>query len=194
MNERPAVSLRGVAVPGLDGSISFDLAAGECVVLLDGNAERRTALLQIIAGGLSPRTGTVRAGTAAAIWHNDGMPEDEPVISTVRSLLEHVGSTADPHRLLEELGLAHRAEHEPWAMSLGERRRIAIATAFASPVPVVVLDEPERGLDAAALRWVAGRVQSALKLGQVVLIATHDAALADACGDFIIDDLAELAQ
>lgn len=194
MDERPAVGLRGVVVPGVDGSISFDLAAGDCVVLLDADSARRTALLQVIAGVRPPTVGTVDAGGCAALWHDDAMPDDVPVVRTLAGRLRSFGASRGPRELLEGIGLAHRAGHEPWAMSLGERRRIGLEAVFASSAPVLVLDEPERGLDMAALRWLRGRIRAAQHDGRVVLVATHDAALAEACGDFVIDDLDTLTE
>jgi ABC-type nitrate/sulfonate/bicarbonate transport system ATPase subunit len=189
MDELPMVTLRDVVVPELGGSISFDLAGGDCVALIDEDDVRRTALLKVIAGLRPPTLGTVQAPAAAAVWHDDGMPDDEPVIDTVRAVLAALGSSVDPHELLAGIGLAHRAGHEPWAMSLGERRRIAIEVACRSGAPVVVLDEPERGLDATARRWLQRRVRAVQAEGRVVVMATHDAALAEACGDFVVDDL-----
>lgn len=194
MHEQPKVSLRGVVLPALDGTISFDLASGDCLVLLDEDADRRTALLRVIARAAPPVAGTVLAAGAVAVWHEDGMPDDLPVAETLAKVLTDLGASIDPHTLLESIGLTHRAGHEPWAMSLGERRRIAIETAFASSAPVIVLDEPERGLDLASLRWLAGRVRAAQDQGRVVVMATYDAALAEICGDFIVEDVAELVE
>lgn len=189
MDEQPVVSLRGVVLPGLSGTVSFDLAAGDCVVLLDADAERRTALLQIVAGAVPPSVGTVESAETAAVWHHDGLPEHEPVAHSLRSVLSALGAELTPQELLEGVGLAHRAEHEPWAMSVGERRRIAIAAVFASTAALLILDEPERGLDVSGLRWLRERIRAAQHAGRVVLLATHDAALAEACGDFVIESL-----
>lgn len=194
MDDQPALSLRGVVVPGLDGSVSFDLAAGDCVALLDERADARTALLQIIVGLTVPTHGTVQAGAVAALWRDDSMPENEPVITAVRNTLTQLGSGTKPHELLEGIRLSHRAEHEPWAMSLGERRKIAIEVTLSAAAAVVVLDQPERGLDANALRWLAERVQQVTDERRVVVMATHDAALAEACGDYVIDDLETLTE
>lgn len=192
MSTRPAVSLRGVVLAGLTRPLSFDLAAGDCVVLLDPDVTMRTALLGVIAGASAPAAGTVRAGAAAAVWHQDGLPEHMPVHQTMRRVLSLFDSSAEPRQVLEDIGLAHRLDHEPWAMSLGERRRVAIELACASGSPLVVLDEPERGLDARALRWLRGRLRVVQNQGRVVVMATHDAGLAEACGDFVIDDLSAL--
>lgn len=192
MNERPALSLRGVVVPGIEGRISFDVGATECVAICDPDPAR-TVLLQVIGGVLPPLRGTVRAGSAGALWQDDGLPEDIPVIETVRARLAAAGSTHAAEALLVDVRLGHRAGHDPWAMSVGERRRLASALVLAGQAEVVVLDEPERGLDRRSLNDLARRIRVACADGRAVLLATNDAGLADACGDYVIENLDELA-
>ncbi|WP_166741619.1 ABC transporter ATP-binding protein [Cumulibacter soli] len=186
------MSLRGVAVAGLARPVSFDLGAGECLAVVDADTECRTALLHAIAHPAAVPEGTVRAPVAAAVWHRDDLIDTAAVRdSMMRELAQH-RSMRTPHAVLEEIGLAHRIDHEPWAMSQGERRQIAIATAFAGDASLVVLDEPERGLDSRAMRWLSRTISSALESGRVVVLATFNDLLADACADFVVDDLDSL--
>lgn len=184
---RPAVAVRDLVIDGLLDDVGFDLAAGECLVILDEHDGRRTALLRVLAGARRADRGTVHAPPAAAVWHADGLPEQTPVEQSVRDLL---GCAPEQARaLLARLGLAHRATHEPWAMSAGERRRVALEIALSGPAPLVLLDEPERGLDKPSVRWLAGRIRTVVDDGRTVVVTTYDEWLADAVGDVVVDEL-----
>ena len=68
------------------------------------------------------------------------------------------------------------------ALSLGQKRRVAIATALVGRPPLLVLDEPTNGLDAAALEALEEVVVAHAQGGGAVLCATHDGAFAAAVG------------
>jgi ATPase subunit of ABC transporter with duplicated ATPase domains len=59
--------------------------------------------------------------------------------------------------------------------------------ALARPHEVVLLDEPERALDADGLNWLAGLVNADTAAGAVAVLATHSRVLVDACADLILD-------
>ncbi len=78
-------------------------------------------------------------------------------------------------RALEELGFSEPARLLSRAMgtlSSGQRRRVQLARAFALDRPVLVLDEPEAGLDAASQRRVRDLVAAASR-DKIVIVATH---------------------
>lgn len=180
------VNVRGLAVDDLLDPVSFDLASGECVAILDEHDLRRTALLECIAGVRAPDAGSVSAPPAAAVWHEDGLPESTAVSE---SITQRLGDPAAAESLLDRLALAHRAGHEPWAMSAGERRRIAVELALSSARELVVLDEPERGLDQASMSWLAARLAEVRDGGAVVVLATYSEWLADQVADVVVEQL-----
>ena len=142
--------------------------------------------MRCLAGERKPDAGSVSVPPAAAVWHNDGLPEQTAVVET---LAERLGSTDAATRLLDAIGLGHRAAHEPWAMSAGERRRIAVELAFRSGCGLILLDEPERGLDKAAVQSLARRIREVTASGAAVVLATHNAWLADTAGDVVVDEI-----
>jgi energy-coupling factor transport system ATP-binding protein len=87
---------------------------------------------------------------------------------------------AAAHVALAAAGLSDRVDDHPGELSVGERQRLALVAATAHRPPVWLLDEPTRGMDAAARRWVACHVLAHAAAGGVVLVATHDPALAAA--------------
>ena len=84
--------------------------------------------------------------------------------------------------LLEELGLGHRCDHRPDALSGGEQQRVAIARALFFSPQVLFADEPTGNLDTAS----SDRLWSALerlanKRNMIVLMVTHEAEAACRC-------------
>ena len=78
------------------------------------------------------------------------------------------------HRALEQVGMEKMAERPPHNMSLGEKKRAAIATVLAMSPQILALDEPTSALDARSRRRIVGILKD---LPQTVIVATHDMAL-----------------
>ena len=98
-------------------------------------------------------------------------------------LIAGVGRAEASKRALELLalvGMSHRPEHKPSALSGGEQQRVAIARALANNPSVVLADEPTGNLDSATRE----EIQSLFfdlrdRLGQTFIIVTHDETLAE---------------
>jgi len=74
-------------------------------------------------------------------------------------------------RALAAVGMSDYEEQMPHHMSLGERKRIAIATVLAMEPEILVLDEPSAGLDPRARRNLINLLRD---LPQTMLVASHD--------------------
>ena len=81
-------------------------------------------------------------------------------------------------QLLEQVGLADRAEHLPSALSGGQRQRVAIARALANQPQLVLADEPTGNLDSAATLDVLRLFDSLHASGLTLVVATHDERIA----------------
>ena len=87
---------------------------------------------------------------------------------------------------LAAVGMIGYEEHMPHHLSLGERKRIAIATVLALDSEILVLDEPSAGLDPRARRSL---IQLLRELPQTMLVASHDMRLVwDLCPRTVILD------
>jgi putative ABC transport system ATP-binding protein len=80
--------------------------------------------------------------------------------------------------LLEQVGLADRAQHLPSALSGGQRQRVAIARALANEPQLVLADEPTGNLDSAATLEVLRLFETLHATGLTLLVDTHDERIA----------------
>jgi len=91
------------------------------------------------------------------------------------------------HAVLAEVGLVPQSAQLPGTLSSGQRRRLALASAFVRPRRLLVLDEPEQRLDRAGLDWLADRLKSEKADGLGVLLASHDQTLVEAVVDNVVN-------
>ncbi len=84
------------------------------------------------------------------------------------------------HELLEQVGLGHRADHLPSALSGGEQQRVAIATAVANRPRVVFADEPTGELDTATSSEIFEVLRNMNESeGVTIVVVTHDPLVAE---------------
>ncbi|GAA2402516.1 ABC transporter ATP-binding protein [Actinomadura vinacea] len=187
------VEFGGTAI--LDG---VDLAAGrgEIVAVAGENGAGKSTLLRCLAG-LQPRAGGEvgvldRApADGPGFWRDVVLVGDEPAWYPGLTVLEHLELMASVHggsprmgaeEALEMFGLAGRRDMAPLAMSTGQRQRLSLAMALLRPSRVLLLDEPERGLDAAFRARLASILAGYAAAGGTVVMATHDPGMAQAAG------------
>ena len=209
------VRLSAVAVDQPDRAIeapsATDLIArpGEVVVLRGPSGAGKSTLLAILLGFTAPSTGTAQVvaadGRAVALGDLDLALWRRQVAWVPQQPFFFAGTVADNVRLaapeasderiaaaLAEVGLgdvplARRLGERGVGLSSGQRRRLAVARALLRDAPLVLLDEPTAGLDAANEADVLMRVQTAARRDHraVVLAAHRPAAIAIA--DRVVD-------
>jgi cobalt/nickel transport system ATP-binding protein len=171
--------------------VDLAVGAGERVAVLGPNGAGKTTLVLHLNGILRPAQGRVAVGGLpvvadhlAEVRRRVGLvfqdPDDQLFMGTVHddvafgpANLGHRGAAlADRvHRALEAVGMAGHASREPHQLSMGQRRRVAVATVLAMDPDVLVLDEPTANLDPAARRELSDVLRS---LSLTTLIVTHD--------------------
>lgn len=87
--------------------------------------------------------------------------------------------------LLEQLGVAHRANALPGQISGGEAQRAAIARALAMDPGVLLMDEPTAALDPARRSALAESLRALAREGRTLLITTHDVEFARSVADSV---------
>lgn len=83
-------------------------------------------------------------------------------------------AAVDEVAVLRTVGLGHRADHRPPALSGGEQQRLAVALALLGTPDVVVADEPTAELDHAHTDAVLAALAGAAERGSTVVLSTHD--------------------
>lgn len=192
----PAVDVRGLRYsypgdfPALRG-VDLVLGAGEKVALVGPNGAGKSTLLLHLNGVLRGSDGEVRIAS---------LPVQRQTLGRVRALVGLVFQNPDDqlfsptvfedvafgplHMGLEESEVRQRADEAlaavhmreyasrmPHRLSLGERKRVSIATVLAMKPAVLALDEPSAGLDPRSRRAL---IQLLEELPQAMLVATHD--------------------
>jgi ABC-type multidrug transport system ATPase subunit len=193
----------GVEVGGgwLFADLDLTLTDGQCLALTGPNGTGKSTLLHCLYGLRQPTEGDVAIRGArpderstefrrrVSVLLDDSALFDELSPRQHLDLLFRsfpgVDPPADPvGEWLAPAGLAHRVDVPAGKLSAGQRRRLLLLGALARPHDLVLLDEPERALDATGLEWLAGVVNAD---PAAAVLATHSRVLVDACADLVLD-------
>jgi ABC-type multidrug transport system ATPase subunit len=182
--------------------LSCEAGPGEIVGIVGRNGCGKSTLLMAIAGVLAPRDGQISI-SGASVW---GSPKAR---LRARRALGYVPEAADPPGFLRggelwalvaatrgcaspsndlgaALGLEELRDTSIERMSLGQRRRACLGAAFMGPPDLLVLDEPDNGLDARRLEALLALLKAHASGGRTVVMASHDAGLLEQLGARII--------
>ncbi|MBI5136555.1 MAG: ABC transporter ATP-binding protein [Nitrospirae bacterium] len=176
----------GGARPVLN-ALSLEVPAGVTAVL-GNNGTGKTTFLKLASGFMTPERGHVRVSGVdtrhdAARRLSAFLPEALVLDArlTAREFLHFAaqmrgvaGPRAAVAGLLERLGIADRADVLMGGLSLGSRRKVGLASALLGDAPLLVLDEPDNGLDVAGIQVVEAIVRERQEAGACVLLASHD--------------------
>jgi ABC-2 type transport system ATP-binding protein len=183
-------------------NVAIRVEEGEIVGLVGKNGCGKTTLLSCVAGVLAPRDGKVVVD-GAAVWgtHADRkrsrralgyVPEgaDPPGFLLATELwslcASSRGGNPPSQELRAALGLDELADTALERMSLGQRRRTCLGAAFIGPPKLLVLDEPDNGLDAKRLDAIVGLIKQHAETGGATILASHDAGLLDQLGARVV--------
>lgn len=181
---------------------TFSAAGGEFLAIVGPSGSGKTTLLAMIGGLLTPTSGTIlidgvpinrlnsrrlaafRRARIGFVFQTNNLI---PFLTARENILlmadidggNRKTAVARADRLLEELGLVHRASAVATQLSGGERQRVAIARALVNDPALILVDEPTAALDSSRGRQVVEslkeEVKSRNKLG---IMVTHDLAMA----------------
>lgn len=177
---------------------------GSVVGLVGANGAGKTTLLKIVAGELTPQTGTVKVQgcdvhetPVEAKLKMGFVPDSDEVIDriTVEEFLDFIGTmfgfthaqvVERSDGLLGVFGLHGVRKQYLGTLSHGTRKKVQIVAAVLPRAPLLILDEPTNGLDPLMVLLVQDLIATLKQAGHGLLLATHNLAFAEAICDQIV--------
>ena len=184
--------------------VSFSLSRGGAASIMGPSGSGKSTLLYIVGGLEPPTAGKVTLDGAdpfaldeqqQAAFRNSqvGFVFQDHLLLPQCTVLENVlvptlvgdpdpGAADRALQLIDQVGLAERAEHRPAELSGGERQRVALARALIRQPPLLLCDEPTGNLDRDSAETVASLLFELHRRQETILvIVTHNPSLAERC-------------
>ncbi len=193
----PALDFRDVYfryernAPDVLSGMGFTVREGEICCILGGNGSGKSTTLSVVAGLNKAYSGEVRVfGKRLREYKNQSLyrncltllPQDVQTVflcNTVREELAECGASAD----LLPIDLAPLMDKHPYDLSGGEQQLVALAKVLATQPRLLLLDEPTKGVDAAAKERLISVLKALKAQGMTLVIVTHDVEFAAECAD-----------
>ena len=164
--------------------ITLDVAAGELVGLLGPNGAGKSTLVSLLTGVRRPTSGRVElcggdprlpaSRRALGVTPQEtGLPASLRVGEVVDFVRAHFDNPLSRAELLERFDLADLVRRQTGGLSGGQKRRVAVALAFAGRPRIVFLDEPTTGLDVQARRSLWEGIRAFHADGGTVVLTSH---------------------
>ncbi|MGW1535865.1 ABC transporter ATP-binding protein [Streptomyces aureus] len=182
--------------------VSLTAGPGETVALMGRNGAGKSTLLAALVGLVEPAAGSVRVGGAAPhrtaprdLVRRVGLVPQEPrdllyadtVAAECAAADEDAGAAAGTCRALVTGLLPDIADDtHPRDLSEGQRLALALAVVLTARPPLLLLDEPTRGLDYAAKARLVTVLRGLAAEGHAIVLATHDVELAAELADRVV--------
>ena len=197
------------------GPISFQVAAGGTLIIMGETGAGKSLAAQAILGTLpgelraegkisvnGRRIDKLAHTDRAALWGREiaSLPQEpwhalDPLMASWRQVAEtyrYVSgmppdtARSETSKSLEALGLDGAEPRLPGHLSGGMAQRVAFAAATAGRAPILLADEPTKGLDSERQEHVIGLFEQVPKEGGTLVAITHEVAVAEALGGEII--------
>lgn len=171
--------------------LSLKVYVGEIFCILGGNGSGKTTALSAAAEIIKPYSGNIRVFEKKLRDYKNRslyreclamLPQDVQTVflkSTVRDELDECGAD------LSELpyDISHILSKHPYDLSGGEQQLAALAKVLAAKPKLLLLDEPTKGLDAAAKQDIISVLHGLKAKGVTIVTVTHDVEFAATCSD-----------
>jgi heme ABC exporter ATP-binding subunit CcmA len=182
--------------------INLSIGTGERMALLGANGAGKTTLLRILAGLSRPGTGQITIDNLDLIQQTReirrkvGFVAHQPYLYDDLTALENLLFFARMYaieqpqtqatRLLLRVGLNKKARERASSLSRGQLQRLALARALLHAPQLLLLDEPDTGLDQEGLSILSELLQEHREQGGTILFTTHDLEVATQRSDQIV--------
>jgi cobalt/nickel transport system ATP-binding protein len=196
--------------PALCG-IDMNIHAGEKIAVIGANGTGKSTLLQLLDGLIFPDKGNISfsgrdlseksfdssvfsrefRGKVGLVFQN---PDIQLFCPTVREdivfgPLQLGIDVREIEKRLDDLsallGIKHLLGRAPHQLSIGEKRKVSIASTLAMDPEVIILDEPTAGLDPQTTRHIIDLINQANQDGKTIITATHDLHIIEEISDTV---------
>lgn len=174
--------------------VSLEIHAGEYVAIVGGNGSGKTTLAKHMNGLLRPTAGRVVVGgrptsevsvafLAARVGYAFQNPDHQLFCTSVEEEVRfgprNMGQPEDEvvrrvDRALSLMGIGHLREATPFSLSLGDRRKVTIASVLATRPRVLLMDEPTTGLDSQEAAQLMALLRRLNGEGMTVVLISHE--------------------
>ncbi|MHA1448574.1 MAG: energy-coupling factor ABC transporter ATP-binding protein [Candidatus Hodarchaeales archaeon] len=165
-------------------SLSWERDKPGLIGLLGTNGSGKSSFLRLISGLIKPSIGTITIdgvqikGTKKTRSVCAYVPENARLFligpTPKKDLVRSCNDETFAESVLKKHGISHLADKKLYHLSEGQRRLIAIISAFHSRKKIILLDEPTVGLDSKGRKTLVSLSKSAIKKGHSVIISTND--------------------
>ena len=192
--------------------ISFDVPAGTVTTIIGPSGSGKTTVLRTLNALDQADSGVIRIGevevdfakpvdrsTLAAFRAQSGMVFQAHNLFPHRTVLQNViegpvivqkrpkaEAIADARRLLDQVGLAEKADQYPYQLSGGQQQRVGIARALALKPKLMLFDEPTSALDPELVGDVLRVIKDLAAEGWTMVIVTHEIRFAQQVADQVL--------
>jgi len=176
--------------------VDLDLPLGACVALVGPNGAGKSTLLRLLARLEEPTRGRVwldgaedldaHRASVGFLGHDLGVYDDLTAREQLAFATDLRGAPL-PSPVRDALALGPFIDRPLGACSRGQRQRVALAQALVGAPPVLLLDEPTTGLDAATTTSLAELLRERANAGALVVLSTHEDAFPRAMNARVID-------
>ncbi len=189
-------------------SIDLDIADGEFVAIMGPSGCGKSTLLNVMGMLDSPTGGSyvfnghevaglsesqladTRKANIGFIFQSFNLVDELTVRENVElALLYHNIPSAERRarvdKVLDKVGIAHRAKHRPTQLSGGQQQRVAVARALVGEPKLILADEPTGNLDTAHGEEVMRMLRQLNQEGSTIVMVTHSPAHADFAGRIV---------
>ena len=201
--------LGSAEVKALDG-IDLVIEEGEFLTVAGASGSGKSTLLNLLAGLDMPTSGEIvtptgplqemsskriaryRAEEIGMVFQSFNLIPHRTAQGNVEmalffSRMEKSARKKKSADILQQLGLGERGRHKPSDLSGGEQQRVALARALVKNPQILFADEPTGNLDRDSSKMVAEILLDWKKLGNTVVMVTHNLDLAEKVSDRIVE-------
>ena len=183
-------------------NVNIEIAKGEFVAIMGPSGCGKSTLLNTIgmldnpssgdyffdneniAGYSESQLALIRKKSIGFIFQNFNLIDELTVQENIElALIYHKIPAAERktrvEKVMDKVGIAHRAKHMPSQLSGGQQQRVAVARAVVGDQPMILADEPTGNLDSAHGQEVMEMLQTLNNEGTTIVMVTHSQAHAD---------------